>query len=266
VYERMVEAVRARGGKVHLKTPVVSVDARPGEPGAKVSVEGMGTRSYDYVVSSMPLTLLVSRLPNVPEPVLAATRELRFRNTIIVYLNVASPNLFPDQWLYVHSSDLLTGRVTNFRNWVPELNGSSDTSILALEYWCNDEDAIWKEDESVLVERAKREIAMTGLLGGARVLDGKVVRVPRCYPVYRRGYRDNVAKVVDYLKPLTSLLPIGRYGAFKYNNQDHSILMGILAAEKITKGADHDLWDVNTDYESYQESAVIDETGLVAKS
>jgi protoporphyrinogen oxidase len=265
VYQRMVDSVAKRGGQVHLRTPVVSVEARAGETGAKVTVEGKGTKSYDYVVSSMPLTLMVERLPNVPEPVLRATRELRFRNTILVYLLVDSPTLFPDQWLYVHSSDLLTGRVTNFRNWVSELNGSSKNSILALEYWCNDDDAIWKEDEEQLVARAKREIAKTGLLGAARIIEGKAVRVPRCYPVYRRGYRDSVSSVVEHLRPIKSLIPIGRYGAFKYNNQDHSILMGLLAAENITKGANHDLWAVNTDYESYQEAAVIDETGHVQK-
>jgi hypothetical protein len=58
---------------------------------------------------------------------------------------------------------------------------------------------------------------------------------------------------------------IGRYGAFKYNNQDHSILMGILAAENIADNAKNDLWGINTDYESYQESSVITKTGLVSK-
>ena len=48
----------------------------------------------------------------------------------------------------------------------------------------------------------------------------------------------------------------------KYNNQDHSILMGMLAAENITKHKNHDLWEINTDYENYQESYVITKTGL----
>jgi hypothetical protein len=40
--------------------------------------------------------------------------------------------------------------------------------------------------------------------------------------------------------------------------------MGLLAAENILDDKQHNLWSVNTDYESYQESAVITETGLVA--
>jgi hypothetical protein len=61
------------------------------------------------------------------------------------------------------------------------------------------------------------------------------------------------------------LTPIGRYGAFKYNNQDHSILMGILAAENLMEGQRHDLWGVNADSMDYFESALITETGLVAE-
>jgi hypothetical protein len=41
--------------------------------------------------------------------------------------------------------------------------------------------------------------------------------------------------------------------------------MGMLAAENILQQAGHNLWDINTDYESYQESSVITKTGLVRK-
>ena len=65
------------------------------------------------------------------------------------------------------------------------------------------------------------------------------------------------------MREFHGLTAIGRYGAFKYNSQDHSILMGILAAENILAAGHHDLWAVNTDYRSYQEAALITETGLV---
>jgi hypothetical protein len=38
--------------------------------------------------------------------------------------------------------------------------------------------------------------------------------------------------------------------------------MGILAAENIADNACHDLWNVNTDYDNYQEMSFISETGL----
>ncbi len=211
----------------------------------------------------MPLTLMVQSLDDVPFEVVRAAGSLTFRNTILVYLRVAGEDLFPDQWLYVHSPELLTGRVTNFRNWVPSLYGSSPDTILSLEYWCNDNEELWQQTDDDLVRRATAEMTSTGLLSGAKVTAGHVVRLRRCYPVYARGYKRHVRVITDHVDRIRGLAAIGRYGAFKYNNQDHSILMGLLAAENVLLDKEHNLWGINTDYESYQESAVISDTGLV---
>ena len=262
VYERMAELVQSRGGRLHLRTPVKRA-LREGFDIRGIELTDGRIEPFDHVISTMPLTLLVRGLGEIPADVQAAVDALKFRNTILVYLHVDGENLFPDQWLYVHSPDLLMGRVTNFRNWVPELYGDKRTTILALEYWCYENDALWTESEEILIDRATREMRSTGLLGDAPVLAGHVVRIPRCYPVYARGYGEHLQKVVAYLRKFNGLTPIGRYGAFKYNNQDHSILMGVLAAENLLENQTHDLWAVNTDYESYQEDALITETGLV---
>jgi hypothetical protein len=62
--------------------------------------------------------------------------------------------------------------------------------------------------------------------------------------------------IETYLNGIENLIPIGRYGAFKYNNQDHSILMGILAAENIIYKSNVNLWDINTDTD-YQEDGEV---------
>jgi protoporphyrinogen oxidase len=197
----------------------------------------------------------------VPQEIREHASQLTFRNTILVYLQVDAESPFPDQWIYVHSADLLTGRITNFKNWVPSiLNGQSET-ILCLEYWCYDADPLWIMDEPALIAMATKEIHQTGLVAGEQFKAGKVIRVPKCYPVYATGYRKHLEPVEKYLSGLPGLSVIGRYGSFKYNNQDHSILMGLLAAENLTKGTTHNLWDINTDYE-YQESCRITATGL----
>jgi protoporphyrinogen oxidase len=260
VYERMAERVNELGGQVHLKQ---SVGRIVHEQRRVTGLELTGGRfePFDQVISTMPLTLLVRGLGKLPEAVDKGVRALRFRNTILVYLNIASTALFQDQWLYIHSPELGMGRVTNFRNWVPDLCGQSRNTILALEYWCYDEDAAWQENDQQLIERGAREMRATGLIGQAKVENGHVVRIRRCYPVYARGYKQHLEPVVSFLRKFEGLSVIGRYGAFKYNNQDHSILMGLLAAENILEDKGHDLWAVNTDT-TYQEAAVITKTGL----
>ena len=252
-YERMREHVLAEGGSVRTESPVRRVLVHDGAVSGVVLSSGEEIPA-DHVVSSMPITLLLKGLPDVPAEVAAAAEQLRFRNTILVYLLVDSPDLFPDQWLYVHDESVTHGRITNFRNWSPDIIGSSGETVLCLEFWCFDEDALWTESDEVLVERAVEEVSRTGLVASESILDGKVVRIPRCYPVYSRGYQTPLKTVTQWLDGIRGLTAVGRYGSFKYNNQDHSILMGILAGEALADGSPRPLWHVNSD-STYQESA-----------
>lgn len=71
-----------------------------------------------------------------------------------------------------------------------------------------------------------------------------------------------MATIANSLNRYKNLQAIGRYGSFKYNNQDHSILMGILASENILSNANHNLWSVNSDYDTYQEASSLSQVGL----
>ena len=251
VYETMAARVREQGGKIHLSTAV----AAAGKSEAVLKLVDGSTHRFDHVVSTMPLTLLARALGGLPEAVERGLAELRFRNTILVYLRLPATDLFPDQWIYVQTPELRLGRVTNFRNWQSAPEAGPVQSLLALEYWCQPEDALWQASDEACIELARTELRRSGLDGGVDAVAGQVVRLPRCYPVYRCGYKEHLAPLIAHLRGLPHLSVIGRYGAFKYNNQDHSILMGILAAENLADGARHDLWAVNTDYDRYQEEA-----------
>ena len=264
VYERMQKHIENKGGKVFCNTPVKRVLTENGKV-TSIELENGEIKKYDHIISSMPFSLMVTRLPEVPEEIKKLAGSLSYRNTILVYLQVEGKDLFPDNWLYVHSTDLQMGRITNFRNWVPEILNGKDSTIVVLEYWCNENDPLWKASDNELIELGKKELRQTGLIGNAEISDGYIYKIPRCYPVYSKGYKDKLKPVENYLSSIDGLSVIGRYGAFKYNNQDHSILMGLLAAENLVKGKNHNLWEINTDYEDYQESSTITASGLEKK-
>lgn len=263
VYERMANAITEHDGQLKLSTPVKAVIPVYNNAKPQVQLVSGECIDYDHVISTMPITLLVQQMKASVEVVNHA-KALTFRNTILVYLRVNNDNLFPDQWIYIHSAKLKMGRITNFRNWVPSLNGNQADTILCLEYWCHDNDAIWREADANLIALATEESYQTTLVARDSVKSGSVVRVPKCYPVYKSGYQQHLKPIEEFLSQQQGISAIGRYGAFKYNNQDHSILMGILAAENIVHGAAHNLWALNTDYD-YYESSRITETGLTEK-
>ena len=267
VYERMAKAIVDQGGQVRLNNVVKSVipsySYTPSQIHLAVGEGGSKVIEYDHIISTMPITLLVMQM-KAPTEVINHAKALRFRNTILVYLLLEgdSSALFPDQWIYVHSEKLKTGRITNFRNWVPSISNGKLETILCLEYWCYDSDDIWKEDDKNLIALATEEIYQTKLVAKDSVKNGSVVRIPKCYPVYAYGYKKHLKPIEEFLSQQKGLSVIGRYGAFKYNNQDHSILMGMLAAENFLHGTNYNLWEINTDYE-YQESSKITATGLI---
>lgn len=260
VYERMARKIEETGSEVFLNTPVKRV-IRRGDQAIGLELASGETKSYDHIISSMPITDLVQGLGELPAQVSDSLGKLRFRNTILVFLKVDKNDLFSDNWIYVHSADLAMGRITNYRNWIPQLNRECEESILVLEYWCYDDDAIWSASDGEIGAKAAVELDKSGLARKAQVLDHHIIRLHRSYPVYARGYKEHLQPVAEELKKIENLTLVGRYGTFKYNNQDHSMLMGHLAAQNILHAAGHDLWEVNSDDE-YQESSIITSTGL----
>ena len=221
VYETVAERFIKMGGTLKLNSPV----------------ESLASLQADAIISTMPLPQLLRMLPSVPLEILAAAQRLSFRNTVLVYLWVEKKNLFPDNWIYVHSPDVQFGRVTNFDNWGGKKNSSAKGTVLCLEYWCSDQDSNWQRSDEQWSVLAQKELLASQISSDyGNILDCKVVKVPRSYPVFKKGFQKNVEVIRNYLQQAhPEIYSIGRYGAFKYNNQDHSLLMGLRAAEHILK-------------------------------
>ena len=213
---------------------------------------GRETYTARHVVSSAPLRELMSRLKPTPISLLHA-RALRYRDFLTVALMVRKDELFPDNWIYIHDPSVKVGRVQNFRSWSPEMVPDG-MSCLGLEYFCFEGDGLWNAPDSELIALAKREVAQIGLVRAADVVDACVVRQAKAYPVYDEGYRDNLAAIrLDLDTTFPTLHVVGRNGMHRYNNQDHAMMTGMLAARNILAGARlYDVWNVNEDAEYHE--------------
>jgi hypothetical protein len=100
---------------------------------------------------------------------------------------------------------------------------------------------------------------MLGMCSPDDVLSGAVVRQPKAYPVYDDVYKVHIATIHEHLQNyMSNLHLVGRNGMHHYNNQDHSMMTGLLVARNIATGTSFDQWKVNTDAE-YHEEAQVDE-------
>ena len=72
----------------------------------------------DHFISTMPLRSLVRAFdPATPAAVRDAAEGLQYRDFILVALIMEGDDLFPDNWIYVHTPGLKVGRIQNFNNW-----------------------------------------------------------------------------------------------------------------------------------------------------
>ena len=189
-----------------------------------------------------------------PTPIsLLHARALRYRDFLTVALMVNKPDLFPDNWIYIHDPSVQVGRVQNFRSWSPEMVPEG-MSCLGLEYFCFENDGLWNSSDADLIALAKREVAKIGLIKESDVIDARVVRQPKAYPVYDEGYKEKVEAIRrDLETAYPTLHMVGRNGMHKYNNQDHAMMTGMLTAKNILAGSRvYDVWNVNEDAEYHE--------------
>jgi protoporphyrinogen oxidase len=248
--------IESNGGMVRLNSDVTRISRCGNRIGAVVLANNGHTESIsgDEFISSMPLTEFVKKLdPPAPLEVLEAANKLTYRDFLTVCVIVAKEKLFPDNWIYVHDPEVKVGRIQNFKNWSPSMVPDQSKTSLGLEYFCTEGQELWETSDADLIELAKRELQQIGLASPADIEDGCVVRVPKAYPIYDSGYRQHLEIVKQFVAEFENFQTIGRNGLHRYNNQDHAMVTGFLAAKNVTNGSRSDLWSVNTDQEYHEE-------------
>jgi len=255
ISERLAEDVEKHGNEVRLRSRVAAIN-HDGAHITSVDVEskdGPYTLEVEQLCSSMPLTELVTAMrPEAPAEVVEAALSLRYRDLVTVNLMIDKPEVTDQTWIYIHEPTIKLGRIHEPKNWSPAMAPEGKSSIVA-EYFCFQDDDIWGMEDQDLIDLTISDLdKRLGFLKKEEVIDAFVVRVPKAYPMYELGYEGPLNKIRDYVNSFDNLEIVGRYGTYKYNNMDHSMKTGILAARNIL-GESHDVWDVNAKKEYHEE-------------
>ncbi|EYD75965.1 Adrenodoxin reductase [Rubellimicrobium mesophilum DSM 19309] len=261
MWERVRDSVIGRGGEVRLGANVTRVlwsedrviavgigkDSVDGQPASEELVEG------DQFINSMALRDLIEAFdPPPPDEVRDAAQRLRYRDFLIVALQLDQVDPFPDNWIYIHSPEVLVGRIQNFRAWSRDMVADESTASIGMEYFVNKGDRLWSMPDEELRGLAASEIEKLGLADAARITGFAVIRQEKAYPVYDAEYRDAVEVIRTWLQTLRNFQTAGRNGLHRYNNQDHSMLTAMLAVRNIL-GEENDLWTVNVERSYHEE-------------
>lgn len=273
LWETVADTLRQRGCAIKMNCEAVGLEMTDGKVTAVKYTEpdgALNTMKCDYLLSSMPVKDLVAAFDKdaVPPQVASTAAELPYRDFITVGLLVDRLSIenttkiptfdrrVPDTWVYIQEPDVKLGRLQVFNNWSPYLVADyRHTMWLGLEYFCSEGDEMWCASDAAFISMAIDELVKIGVIRSSQaVLDSVRIKVKKAYPAYHGAYY-NLCAVRDWLDIIPNLFCIGRNGQHRYNNMDHSMLTGMIAADLIAAGTSDksSLWAVNTD-EEYHES------------
>ncbi|MDD3242697.1 MAG: NAD(P)/FAD-dependent oxidoreductase [Eubacteriales bacterium] len=272
LWELAADEVRQKGGEILAGCRVERIRCQGGAVQAVVCRCGQEERVIegDVFFSTMPIRDLVSGMEGDPVP--AAVREvaqgLPYRDFVTVGLLVdrlklqnhtpwkTLGDIVPDCWIYVQEPDVKMGRIQIFNNWSPYLvEKPADTVWMGLEYFCTKGDAFWNMSEEECVALAIDELVKMGIIERQWVQGSHRIQVKKAYPAYFDSY-ERFDEVVDYLKEISNLYPLGRNGQHRYNNMDHSMMTALRAVDALRAGGTgrKEVWDVNTEQEYHEEA------------
>ncbi len=260
MWETVAEEAKSKGVKLLLEARVTNLSLK-GKVINQIEIkqkDNTKVLEVDEVISSMPMKYLLKGLSGLVSPEATnVLKYLEYRDFIIVGL------LFPkkevnlkDNWIYLHDSKVVASRMQIFNNWSPYMVKEVENHLwVGLEYFCNQNDMLWKMNDDELLKLALKDFETCKLMSKTSFIDGTVIRMPKTYPSYT-GVYEKFNLLRKEMEQFPNLYLIGRNGMHKYNNQDHSMLTAMSVADKIKKGDrdKSDVWEINTELD-YQEEA-----------
>lgn len=260
LWDELSRKVMALGGIIHTGCTVEYLQVEDSCVSAIEYTDGTGRHRMlcDYVISSMPLKDLLLSMNAVPIEITSIANRLSFRDMIVVALAFPKTSMGDnyqkvkkDSWVYMQDTSATFGRMQLLNNWSPYATMVDEHILLELEYFCTKGDSLWSQPNTQLVESSIRELIQCGIcIKHASASYSLVRRIEKAYPVYTDGYYDLPA-VESWINGIGNLQCVGRNGQHRYNNMDHAVETGLIAARNILhKDYDRErIWHVNTDRE-----------------
>jgi protoporphyrinogen oxidase len=213
---------------VRFKTRVVGMQALDmGKEGYVLTTEQDGQRvttKYDRVVSSLPINELARML--------GLNINLSFRPAKIVYLLVNKSQVSPNHWFYFADSAHVINRVAEFKNFTQNGSFGADHTVLCCEVTAL---------EQFSIERVIKDLADVDLIKPDDVLDSKVTSLDYAYPLYCRGYEEELEKANTFFSNYTNLHRLGRHALFAHQDVDEIFVDAKQLVHAMTTQAVYDM-------------------------
>lgn len=235
IFEYMAKEVRNKKGTIHLNAKASEIFIENSLIKGITFKKNGHTQNLDcdYLISTIPLPLLVSSIKGKTRNRPSEKNQLLFRSVRFLNLLIDKPKISENTWVYIPEEKYLMTRIQEPKLRSP-YNAPPGKTSLILEIPCFYQDKIWDMDEKEIFDRCINDLLCLGIDIRGKVMDYFSTRIEHGYPVYRLGYEKHTNSLLNYLANYKNLLTVGRQGLFRYVFMDQALLMGISAAGHIT--------------------------------
>ena len=231
-YESVVHAF-ARGVRGNIRTSWAVAEVRRQDGKWLVASANGERRTFDTLISTLPIHELLSIWPDAPQDARAAAAKLRYNSLINVLLGSSEDRGYTYTAIYLPDPEIAFHRLS-FPKAFSEHNVPAGGSAMMAEITTNEGDEMFGMSDEQVLDRVIGDLERTGFADRKSITYQRVVRFTYGYPVYDLEYRRNVTALREAVER-TGLRLLGRFAQFDYINSDVCVERAIALASELRK-------------------------------
>lgn len=191
---------------------------------------GAGDRErYDVLISTIPLPEIAHLASGLSAETGALFKKLKWNSIFNLNLGVAKKDYLGRHWAYFPEQELSFFRAGFFHNFSQTL-APAETSSFYTEVSYSREKPL---DKNKIVAHIIEDLKKVGILSqGEGILAEDVNDIKYGYPIFDRFYQEARNGIMGYLNR-HDIIPVGRYGSWRYMSMEDVILDGRDAAKMV---------------------------------
>lgn len=204
-----------------------------------------GTQAtYDTLVSTLPLPVLIGCAEDAPAEVRDAASQLMATRLLLVRVAANHASVRKEPWLYVYDDDKISTRVSIQENFSPR-NAPAGKTAMSVEV-CGSDAKPLPSNRNAVVDQVTRELVDMGLLESLAAIDDVSVRYcPWGQVIYDHNRRPALERINKFLES-RGVIRAGRYSQWGYMMTHDCVLRGKKIAEHLAN-RHHSLTDFEID-------------------
>ena len=232
--------VKYIGDHLHLGKTVVSVDSHQ----KQVTFSDGDVVSYDILLTTLPLDLLVSKMVQPPDEIVEATHGLHHSSGLIVGVGVKRTTDSEKCWMYFPEDTSPYYRVTYLSNYSPYMVPQDNDYFTLLSETSYSEHK--PENKATIIDRVIQGFLNTKLIEPEDldlIASTYIIDVDYSYPVPTLDRNLALSTIQPWLMQ-QGIYSRGRFGGWKYEigNMDHSVMQGVELVNHWLLGEDEITW------------------------